>query len=234
MVGVGADPHDLPMADHADQEHRRRQEDHLLPIGHPVAESDPLEAVAEEVEEAVAGHGHDRRQHEERRRAPQIPSLVVEADDEGEEVEAQRDDPQEGDRRHVLAHVVRCGQEHHRGPGGKEDPGDRVEPGDAAAGVGRAGLPGAVGLGTVPEGEIGDRGAGDGEHGEGDPPDEGLRPHAPDGLEEERIGEEGGERAHVGEGVEPVGRLSGEHPAKPGLHERTGRCQHEVGEADGE
>ena len=108
-----------------------------------------------------------------------------------------------------------------------------MEPGDAAARVGRAGPLGAVGLGTVPEGEISDRGADGGEDGEGDPPDDGLRPHAPDRLEEERVGEEGGERAYVGEGVEPVGRLSGEHPAKPGLHERTGRRQHEVGKADG-
>jgi hypothetical protein len=56
-----------------------------------------------------------------------VEAVALEAEDEGAEVEAERQDPEEGDRGDLLAHLVGRRHEHRGAAGGEGEPEENCE-----------------------------------------------------------------------------------------------------------
>ena len=121
---VGPQPHQFAVADHADEEHRREIQDQSCGVVHRHA--DVQQIAGDPVEHRVAPVTADDRQHRQAaQNRPHVPPRVIEADDEREQVQRQRHDPQERHHGHVLADVVRGGQEHQRAQAGSSSQSSR-------------------------------------------------------------------------------------------------------------
>ena len=178
-------------------------------------------------------HAQGQRHGEQRQpEAPPVPARAVEADDEAQQVEAQRQDPEERDHRDVLAKRVRRRQQQHHRAGREQEPeppsarrrGWRRIPG------GRRGR-GGFGLRGAPD----PRAAPDREQHESDQsprPCGRLLLAGEVGFDQERVSQQRQERPDVRERVEAVGRDAGMRSAEPSLQERTRRGEHQVGQAE--
>ena len=215
---AGTQAVDLAVADHAGDEHRaevERGERRDVGVG--------LRLI--EVPEDHAQQGGQQRQPD----AAVVPARAVEADDEREQVEAQRQHPEEGHDGDILTELVGDGQEQHHAAGGEGEPEQLAGGGGGffggfllrRAGVGRGGLPDFQ---ATPGRESGvDR--------EAPGPAFGLRLAAQLRFEEEGVGQQGEQRADVGEGVETVRGDARVGFAEPCLQERAGGGEDEVGQA---
>ena len=210
-------PHQLAVADHAEDEQRGGdQRDHPR-HGQAVVED------AVDAEEGDGQGGEEQRAHVVARR--------IEAEDEAEQVEGQRQHPQEGHRRHVLRQVAGHRQQQGRRRHRQRSPQQAVAPGRTrhvgGQGHGRF-LPGR----HLPPRPPGRRAAGGDEEGVAGRPQPGLTLHRQEGFHQHRVAEQRQHRGEVRQRVEAVGHDTGEGARIPGLHQRAGGRQQQVGQAD--
>ncbi len=158
-------------------------------------------------------------------RAP-VEALVLEAEDEGQQVEGEGQHPEEGDHRHVLAQRARDREQEGRGHGGQAEPQHMV-----AEGGGRGCRCFDAGASGGPA--EGERAGARRERIEEEArrPQPALAHHRQPRLDHERVAEQTQEGAEVREREEPVGRGVGLDPREPGLHQRSGCGEHQVGQA---
>ena len=199
--------------------------------------------IAELVREPGVGLGP--RHHAERRRDHRqedvalVPAGAVEAQDEREEVERQRDDPQERHRRDVLRDVVRDRQQQDRSGGGQRDPQSLacerrrnvvVRHRGRRRGSARRGRSGPGGRAQAREPR---RGAQTDEQHVAHRPTPRLRTRHDPGLEQERVADQREHRGEIRQREEAVRAAAGEASREPRLHQRARRREQEVGQADG-
>src|SRR5262249_9057352 len=106
----------LSVADHATDPQRGRVDRELGPQARLI--------VGEQ--QVVDGRGGGQQEEPENLAA--VPALVVEANDERDEVQRQRENPQEGDRRNLLAQPIGGGQQQRRTASGQRQPQHDVAP----------------------------------------------------------------------------------------------------------
>ena len=165
--------------------------------------------------------------------APAVPALAVKTNDESEQVQAQRHDPQERNHRHILADLIGDRQQTHGTERGQHQPQqdawiDRRSTAPAPgfsdrAPCGRGQIPPAIASATPPlnSAKAGSRTTRAGSA------------HASQRPARSRTDTTAAPRAtDVGQRVEPVRDPAVECPAVPGLHQRRGSGQQEVGQPD--
>jgi hypothetical protein len=115
MAGMRFQPVELPVAEHAADEQSGA-------IAADLFDQGSLKARNQQVAD------HCAADHQQRAEQPaSVPTRAVEADDEGEQVKAEWQHPQERNDRHVLAELVRRGQQQDR-RGGRQDEPQRLVP----------------------------------------------------------------------------------------------------------
>ena len=219
-VGFRAQAIDFAVADHAP--HEERAEVDRTFDGH-VGEVHRLM----ELPEHRAEQGRQRRPPE----PAAIPAGAVETDDEGHQVKPQRQHPKERHHGDILAQLVGDREQQHDAAGREREPKQAVRPRGGRRRRGVGGRRGGRRVATQPDGASAQRGQqsiGDEPGG----PHERLRLAGQVRFDGERVGEEREQRADVGQGVEAVGRDAWVAAAEPGLEQRAGGRQHEVGQAD--
>ena len=182
--------------------------------------------------------GHDaqgRGEHGQEDFAP-IPARAVEAKDEAQEVNRQRRDPEEWDRRNVLANVIRHRKQQVRARRGQRGPQElpaarrwRLARGAHLITGGRNRCSGRPRGEAVPPG----RRSQQSERDVCARPAIRLQARRHPGLERERISEERQHRCQIGKREQTIRALSRKTSGKPRLYERTGRRQQEVRQAYG-
>jgi len=220
---------------------RGLQEDELAVAEH-AREEEPGAEHADLDRELVreVGVGLRPRHHAERRgdhrhdQVALVPAGAVEAQDERQEVERQRQDPQQRHGGDVLRDVVRDREQQDRAGGRERDP-QRLPRERRRRLVGGV-LPASGRLGRRSARRAQARDARRrGEHDErhvADRPAPGLRARGHPGLEQERIADEREHRGEVRQREEPVGATAGEMAREPGLHERARRREQEIRQPD--
>ncbi len=98
------------MAAHAADEERRRVARDLVGDAEVDAEEEQPDGVGR----------HEGQQHEVER--PDVPPLVIEREDEGEQVQREGEHPEEGHHRHIDGGLIRDGEQHPGAAGGEEEP----------------------------------------------------------------------------------------------------------------
>ena len=195
------------------------------------------------------GHAPQRERRQRQHQVAQVPAAAVEAQDEGDQVDRQRHDPQQRHRGDVLGDVAGDRQQQdaaHRGKARPEqlapDPRRRfggtggsrskngVRPGFCFACVGRrdlrhrcrsrAGLHQGGGDAQCDEQPVARR------------PGDRLRVRGDPRLDRERIGEQRQHRCQIRKREQPVRIASRVALREPGLQQRAGRRQQQVGQAD--
>ncbi len=161
----------------------------------------------------------------------------AEGRDEGPEVDRERHDPEEGDRRHVEGELVRDREQSERGGRREDEPPARAGAGppprfrfDLAQVFPRRHRRRLV-HSRLREGRPCHEGSIDHEAARPEPR---LRRDVESRLDEKRVGEEPQERPDVRDGVERIGRAAGREPDEPGLEQRTGRRERQVRKAGGD
>ena len=95
-------------------------------VAHHASDEEPDEVKRRGAVQVERWNGESHQRHERHQRAdengPDIPARVVEGQDEADEIEGERQNPQERHARDVLRHVVRDCEQHHRPHGGKRQP----------------------------------------------------------------------------------------------------------------
>ena len=222
VPGTRAQPCELAVAEHAD-EVQADGEDGEVP------QQLELQAL---VGEEPCHHAQDPDEASQVGVAP-VPDAPLEAQDEREQVDGERDHPEQRDRGDVLGEVVGDAEESHRTHGREREPKhDR-----ARARGGLLGIGGQLPAFDRERGQVaafpGERGA---EHDEEGvtrrPPRRLLRVGEPR-LEQERVSEERQHGGEVRQREQPIRARPGIGTREPGLHQRAGRRQQEVGQADG-
>ena len=218
-AGSGAQPEDLAMADHAGDEQR--------------AEVERRERGDVRVRLRGVEVVHDRTEESDEQREPEaavIPARAVEADDERQQVEAERQHPEEGHHGDVLAELVGDREEQHHAAGGQGEPEQFACQGrrlfDVVV-VGRL----RVGPWAMPY-FVPAPARESGVEGEADRPTVGLRLARELRFEDERIGEQREERADVGKGVKAIRRDAWVGLAEPRLQQRAGGGEDKVWQAE--
>ena len=225
------------MADHAACEHRHHVDHHLKGDRNG---ADPLVPECRHPETRDDGEGEEQ--------PSRVPALAREADDEREQVERQRQYPQQRERGDLETDHVGPTQQHHRRGGRKQQPKVSRRPvtgGRLAAGGPRAratprgalaACPAAVGVVYGPGvGSLGPRSdlqhrpaaqtSGQHEHDQPHRPRPTLSVKEEVGLDQEGVGHQREQRASVGEGVQSIDvpvRFQGRDPS---LQQRAGRRQ---------
>ena len=183
------------------------------------------------------GHQHDAGRHQRSLQHQGQPDrddrLVLEGDDEGQQIQGQRHDPEEGRRGHI-GRQVRGDAEHQAGRRGRQqDQLQLLQPGDGRADRQRRRLFGRVTTAPDHDGQGRDH---QDEDAIADAPAAALTAQGRQRLDQQRIGQQGQEAAQVRSGVEDIGILAvlmpGPHPRIPGLKQGRGRRQHGEGGAD--
>jgi len=213
--GRGLAAGELAMGKDADQEEAGGVEDHL----------DDQFGLEVEVEQ---GAGHQQQAAEGRGGAGDgAVAIALEDPDEAEEVDEERQDPQERGGGHDLAEMGGGGHEEAGAEGGPGEPANAVLPGRAADE--RARGDGRIGL-------IEPGGGGDEQQrfdDEGPEPDLIELAQAEAGFPEEGKGEERGGAGGVGPGGEAIGMAAGTSEGVPVHQERAGSGEDQIGQADG-
>ena len=114
-AGVGFRARELSVADHARGEERGR-------VGGDLREDRDGEALEEDV-----GRPEESRQHRGAEEGADIKAVALEAEHEGGQIQAERQDPEEGDGGDFLAHLVGRRHEHHGAGGGEGEPEESCE-----------------------------------------------------------------------------------------------------------
>ena len=102
------------MADHAGREEGRGESGDLHADRH-------YEAAKED-----DGRPAERGQEGGTEESAVVEAVALEAEDEGGEIQAERQDPEEGDRGDFLAHLVGRRHEHHGAAGGEGEPEEEI------------------------------------------------------------------------------------------------------------
>ena len=210
-----AEAEDFAVADHAGHEYRaevdrRERRDARMGFGGM----------------QVVRHCDEEKDEQRQPEAAMIPARAVEADDEREQVKAERQHPEEGHDGDVLAELVGDREEQHHAACRQGEPQQFAHQRRRfAAVVGRrrrrvspGALPDFI---SAPTGESCVEGEPDG-------PPVGLGLARELRLEHERIHQEREEGADVGQRVEAIGRDPGVGFAEPSLKQRAGGREHEV------
>ncbi len=151
---------------------------------------------------------------------------LLEGDDEGRQIERQGKHPEERGRGHVGGDVGRHAQQQARGRRSQEDPRQAFPPGHGDGwrrGLGDSGR----GPAGQPPGDPDQSADQEREDGVTAAPDRRLHAEPGQGLQDERIGQQGQEAAEVAGGVEDIGIAPSPQPpvqpSEPGLQQRRGR-----------
>ena len=220
MTRRGPEPVELAVADHAGRKQRPQMPDQLELERGRVARFEELPGDDD-------AEGGKRRE-----RPPDIPGGMIEGDDERHQVDPQRQHPQQGHRRHVLAEPRRRRHEQHRRDRRKRHPEDAVTGFLACF---HAVVATFFSTGQTPIGPPDAHGAGHagrGEAGQSDRPGSSLGCPRQPRLDHRRIGKQGEERSRIGKGVEAVGREARVNEAEPPLKERAGGREHDERQPD--
>jgi hypothetical protein len=203
------------MADHAEDEQRQRQQG-----------DQERHRQAAAVDHLVEGDKGDRQRDE--KSGPIVVARRIEAEDETQQIDAERQHPQEGYRRHILRQMAGHRQQEDRGGHRQADPQQALVPAWGGAVVALAGrrlfafarcslprLPGAAETGQD-EQDVGGR------------PGPGLFEYRKIGLDEHRITQQGDHRCQIRERIQSIGHQARERAGIPRLHQRSGGRQQEV------
>ena len=156
-----------------------------------------------------------------------VPAMMIEAQDEGEQVERERRHPDHRDRRDVGGEKAGIGDHQDGRAGGQCCPQQLVLPGRRRAVV--VMLRGQrLAVAAAP----GEQAAGDDEAGKEPGPQVRLPAGREKRLDSQRVGEQCEHRPEIGEREQPVGDEAGAFAREPGLEQRARRRQYEVGQAD--
>ncbi|TLD45373.1 MAG: hypothetical protein FAZ92_02369 [Accumulibacter sp.] len=212
-------PHQLAMTDHAEDEEREAKEADQHRYRH-----------ADFGENLVERDERDRQRDQET--AAMIVAWRIEAENEAQQVDAQRHHPQERHRRDVLRQVTGQRQQEDRGRHRQADPQQALaqrrprhglRTGRAAFEFAGDALPRLPGAGE----------AGDHEEDVADRPGVCLLHDDKERFDEHRIGEQREHRRQVRQRVEAIRHQAVERPRIPRLHQRPGGRQQQVRHADG-
>ncbi len=209
----------LAMAHHAAGEEPHREQRHQDPDGQ----------VARGI--GAVGEGHTAQSHGQNLQIgiAAVPAAALEAQDEAQQVNAERQHPQERDGGHVLRQVIGDGQQQHRGAGRQGQPqGVQAQARLLRRRPFRRGLH-HVGVPRAKGGEPAQRD----EHAVGDGPDPGLLMGGEDRFEQKRITDEREHGAGIRERVQAIRHRALEAARVPRLQQRPGGGEQEIGEADG-
>src|SRR6185436_15210091 len=153
-----------------------------------------------------------------------------EGEDEGDEVQRERQHPQEGHARDVLRDVVGHREQHYRAHRRQQQPPDLVAGRDRLrVGGGRRYLPRIESIHREPRGDAAEQR----EPGEQERPCPAERRQVEHRLEQHREAEQREQRSEVGKREQPIGHHALEAPPVPRLQQRRGGRQQEVRQADG-
>ena len=149
MAGAGAQAEDLAVAHHAGHEERaeiERRERRDIGVGFGGVE--------------ILEHQSEQDGEERQPEAAVIPARAVEADDEGKQVEAERQDPQERHHGDVLTELVGDREQQHHAAGGQGEPEELAKHrgrglGVVGRGLGRVGSAATPDFDATPGGEAG-------------------------------------------------------------------------------
>ncbi|EXI92244.1 MAG: hypothetical protein AW12_00731 [Candidatus Accumulibacter sp. BA-94] len=212
-------PHQLAVTDHAEDEEGTAEQADQQRHRH-----------ADFGENLVEGDEGDRQRDQET--AAMIVARRIEAENEAQQVDAQRQHPEERHRRDVLRQVTGQRQEQNRGGHRQPDPQQALaqrrprhwlRTGRAALEFARDALPRLPGTGQT----------GDDEEDVADRPGVRLLHDDEEGFDEHRIGEQREHRRQVRQRVEAIRHQAVERARIPRLHQRPGGRQQQVRHADG-
>ncbi len=166
--------------------------------------------------------------------APLIPSAPLEAQDEGDEIERERQDPQERHRGDIVRDVIGHGEQHERAHGGEQQPPHviawrgrraRIRYRNCFVGLDCAPPPDAVGGGSRTQRD---------KRNVRRAPAPRLGRSRDPRLECERIRDQRKQRAEIGQREQAIYRARGKGAREPRLHQRPGSGEQEIGQSDGD
>jgi hypothetical protein len=208
---------EFAVANHAAAEHRRQVNAHLNQDRDFRSRQQSFQNAEE--------------RHTQQRQVPlsRVPPVGVETQDERHQIERQRKDPQERDRRHVHADLIRRGQKHHRRhhcqaePGGSICPARRLRVFVSGCGFCRGSILNECVQVLHPKHPAGTGRTENGERSEAPRPEAGLRGRSQHRFEHKRKRNQSQQRADVRQRVQPVRRHPRSLQTEPSLQQRTGR-----------
>ena len=175
----------------------------------------------------IQSRDQDRHHSQSRPHGPYIPALMLKADDEGDQIQAQRSHPHERHHRHILTHMIRrCEQQctrHRR----QQQPQKTTPPArmhiDLQLSFWLRFSPYRRLTAVTHQPERNES-----KHHKPARPHPRLLPHIPAWLKEERVTQQSRQRTQIRQSIKPPGRTPRHRPREPDLCQRTRAREHKI------